>query len=68
MQHKLNAQNEPAAPRRAWVTPELKSLDLRKTLNGPIDWFAEEPLVGGGTGIPYGDGNCNRNPGGVCLS
>ncbi len=35
MQDNNEVQKAPAAPRREWVTPELRSLDLSKTLNGP---------------------------------
>lgn len=35
MQHQTETQKAPAAPRRAWVTPELRSLDVKHTLSGP---------------------------------
>lgn len=41
MQHKLNAQNKPAAPRRAWVTPELRSLDVKSTRSGALSYYKE---------------------------
>ena len=37
----METQTVPAAPRRAWVMPELRSLDLRNTLVGPVAFSAE---------------------------
>lgn len=37
MQDNNEVQRAPAAPRREWVTPELRSLGLRGTLVGPIN-------------------------------
>ncbi len=41
MQNNLDTQRASAAPRRVWVTPELRSLELKSTMVGPVEFFAE---------------------------
>lgn len=36
MQNNLDTQRASAAPRRVWVTPELRSLDVKGTLNASL--------------------------------
>lgn len=36
MQNNLDTQRASAAPRRVWVTPELRSLDVKATLNASL--------------------------------
>lgn len=47
MQDNNEVQKAPAAPRREWVTPELRSLDLKATLKGSwitgVESVYEEP-------------------------
>lgn len=66
MQNNLDTQRASAAPRRVWVTPELRSLDVRSTLTGTISFFDEFQYQ-----TPPNDpwSHCDPNyPGAVCVS
>jgi len=54
MQNNLDTQRASAAPRRVWVTPELRSLDLRETLTAGIPWTFEGLITVPGPGSPPG--------------